>query len=129
MYSIYVPVCTSLHREFIHSDYKTQVLSNGNYQLANFFLIFLVSTECRLPPWAIALIVVSILALVAALIAVTVTIIDGVIVCCSYNVHKYIHERTSELCYQIHFFLEAHYIVERMLQQSWHHACLTKHCP
>jgi len=43
-------------------------------------LSFLVPTVCRLPPWTIALIVMSAFALVVALFGATVTCIDGIIV-------------------------------------------------
>ena len=51
--------------------------------MVSLFSVFtiLAPTECRLPPWTVALIVTSILALVT-LIGATIAIVDGISGCC-----------------------------------------------
>ena len=58
----------------------------------------LISTECTLTQWTIALVVMSVYALLIAIISVTITIIDGIFVCYNYGIRLYIKERKSELC-------------------------------
>ena len=58
--------------------------------------LFLIPTECILPQWITALVVMSVYALLIAVVAALITFVDGFIVCYSYSIKSYIQKKKGE---------------------------------
>ena len=56
----------------------------------------LIPTECILPQWIIALVVLSVYALLIAVTSISITFVDGFIVCYSYGIKSYIKKKKGE---------------------------------
>ena len=56
----------------------------------------LIPTECILPQWIIALVVMSAYALLIAIVSISITFVDGFFVCYSNGIRSYIQKKKGE---------------------------------